>query len=137
MLFRRAVTMRLSFRLLAAGMLLALPVQVMAQSSIASGEVRSGTLSFDGRATVGNFVGTTSTVTGAMTGGADLSAVQGWVEAPVNTLKTRNNHRDRDLNKSIRIFAPASVESKRLLIEITKQMERLNAHICPFDGPFQ
>lgn len=93
--------MGLSFRLLAAGMLLALPVQVMAQSSIASGEVRSGTLSFDGRSTVGNFVGTTSTVTGAMTGGADLSAVQGWVEAPVNTLKTRNNHRDRDLNKSM------------------------------------
>ena len=39
-----------------------------AQLPIASGRVASGTLSFDGRATVGNFTGTTTIVTGAMTG---------------------------------------------------------------------
>ena len=63
--------------------------------------MREGTLSFDGRATAGAFTGTTTTVTGEMTGGGGLSGVRGWVEAPVNTLKTGNNRRDRDLNKSM------------------------------------
>ena len=72
-----------------------------AQQAIPSGKVRDGTLSFDGRATAGNFVGATTTVSGEMTGGPDLSAVRGWVEAPVPTLKTGNDHRDRDLNKSM------------------------------------
>jgi polyisoprenoid-binding protein YceI len=57
-------------------------------------------LSFDGRATAGAFTGTTTTVMGEMTGGG-LSDVRGWVEAPVNTLKTGNDRRDRDLNKSM------------------------------------
>ena len=30
-----------------------------------------------------------------------MAAVRGWVEAPVNTLKTGNNRRDRDLNKTM------------------------------------
>jgi polyisoprenoid-binding protein YceI len=58
-------------------------------------------LSFDGRATVGDFTGTTSTMTGEMVGAADLSAVRGWVEAPVRTLVTGNAKRDKDLNKSM------------------------------------
>jgi polyisoprenoid-binding protein YceI len=62
------------------------------------GTVREGKLWFDGRATAGDFTGVTTTVTGAMEGAAELSAVRGWVEAPVNTLKTGNDHRDRDLN---------------------------------------
>jgi polyisoprenoid-binding protein YceI len=72
-----------------------------AQRAIPDGAVREGTLSFDGRATAGDFSGTTTTVTGEMTGGNALSEVRGWVEAPVNTLKTGNNRRDRDLNKSM------------------------------------
>ncbi len=72
-----------------------------AQLAVPAGTVREGTLSFDGRATAGDFTGTTTTVTGEMTGGAGLSEVRGWVEAPVNTLKTGNNRRDRDLNKSM------------------------------------
>jgi polyisoprenoid-binding protein YceI len=72
-----------------------------AQRVIADAKVREGTLSFDGRATAGDFTGTTTTITGEMTGGDKLSAVRGWVEAPVNTLKTGNNRRDRDLNKSM------------------------------------
>lgn len=72
-----------------------------AQRVIADGTVREGTLSFDGRATAGNFTGTTTSLSGEMTGGDGLSAVRGWVEAPVNTLKTGNNRRDRDLNKSM------------------------------------
>ncbi len=72
-----------------------------AQLAVPAGTVQEGTLSFDGRATAGAFTGTTTTVTGEMTGGAGLSDVRGWVEAPVTTLKTGNDRRDRDLNKSM------------------------------------
>ena len=72
-----------------------------AQLVLPAGTVRAGTLSFDGRATAGTFTGTTTTITGEMTGGAGLSDVRGWVEAPVSTLKTGNDRRDRDLNKSM------------------------------------
>jgi polyisoprenoid-binding protein YceI len=74
---------------------------VAGQQVIASGQVRSGTLSFDGHATTGNFVGSTTTVSGEMHGGPELASVRGWVEAPVATLKTGNGHRDRDLNSSM------------------------------------
>jgi polyisoprenoid-binding protein YceI len=33
--------------------------------------------------------------------GGELSQVRGWVEAPVRTLTTGNQRRDRDLNKSM------------------------------------
>jgi polyisoprenoid-binding protein YceI len=72
-----------------------------AQRPIPRGTVREGTLSFDGHATTGDFVGTTATLTGEMSGGPSLGEVRGWVEAPVATLKTGNGHRDRDLNKSM------------------------------------
>jgi hypothetical protein len=72
-----------------------------AEQPIPDGTIRSGTLSFDGRATMGDFTGTTTTLSGAMTGGATLAAVRGWVEAPVRTLVTGNSHRDRDLNQSM------------------------------------
>jgi polyisoprenoid-binding protein YceI len=71
-----------------------------AQRPIPSGPIREGTLSFDGHATTGDFTGTTTSVTGTMTGGAELASVRGWVEAPVQTLVTGNGKRDRDLNKS-------------------------------------
>ena len=63
--------------------------------------VTSGTLSFDGHATAGDFVGKTDSVSGRMSGGADISAVRGWVEAPVRTLVTGDRRRDKDLNKSM------------------------------------
>lgn len=81
--------------------LLAFPLSVEAQMALGDGDLRQGTLSFDGKATLGDFTGTTTTVSGRMTGGVDLDAVRGWVEAPVNTLKTGNSRRDRDLNKSM------------------------------------
>ena len=75
---------------------------VAAQTApISSGRVISGTLSFDGHASVGDFVGKTTSVTGEMTGGPVLSQVRGWVQAPVKTLITGNGRRDRDLNKSL------------------------------------
>jgi polyisoprenoid-binding protein YceI len=68
---------------------------------VANGSVTEGKLSFDGRANVGNFTGTTTTLRGEVVGGDDLSQTRGWVEAPVNTLVTGNDKRDRDLNKSM------------------------------------
>jgi polyisoprenoid-binding protein YceI len=65
------------------------------------GAVREGRLSFDARATTGAFTGTTTTVRGEMSGRGSLADVRGWVEAPVSTLVTGNDHRDRDLNKSL------------------------------------
>jgi polyisoprenoid-binding protein YceI len=68
---------------------------------IPNGRITSGTLSFDGHATMGDFTGTTSTVTGQLTGAPDIGSVRGWVEAPVQSLKTGNRKRDKDLNKSM------------------------------------
>jgi polyisoprenoid-binding protein YceI len=75
--------------------------QAQTRAPIPHGTLTSGTLSFDGHATIGDFVGTTDSVSGQMTGGGDLSAVRGWVEAPVRTLKTGDRRRDKDLNKSM------------------------------------
>jgi polyisoprenoid-binding protein YceI len=89
--------------LLGAAMAAAEPAALAAQlnGAIPPMRVTTGTLSFDGYATPGDFTGTTRTVTGEMTGGENLSAVRGWVEAPVKTLDTGNGRRDRDLNKSM------------------------------------
>jgi polyisoprenoid-binding protein YceI len=75
----------------------------LAQDSrpIPSGRAISGTLSFDGHATAGDFIGITKTVSGQLQGASSLTGVRGWVEAPVATLKTGNGKRDKDLNKSM------------------------------------
>ena len=82
---------------------LAAPTRAYAQSAppIPPGKVSEGTLSFDGHATVGDFVGTTSAVSGEISGGDSLVTVHGWVLAPVRSLSTKNKKRDRDLNKSM------------------------------------
>ncbi|MGH7531856.1 MAG: YceI family protein, partial [Gemmatimonadales bacterium] len=68
---------------------------------IPSGVATSGVLSFDGHATLGDFTGTTTTVSGTLRGAASIDSVTGWVEAPVGTLTTGNGKRDRDLNGSM------------------------------------
>ena len=73
----------------------------VAQRPVPSGVVSSGSLSFDAHANVGDFVGTTNVLSGQLTGGPELGAARGWVETPVRTLKTGNDHRDRDLNKAL------------------------------------
>ena len=80
---------------------LSVTTTLAAQHAIPSGTIQTGVLSFDGRGTLGDFTGTTSTMTGRLIGAADLSAVRGWVEAPVKTLLTGNGKRDKDLNKSM------------------------------------
>jgi polyisoprenoid-binding protein YceI len=73
------------------------PLDLAAQldGAIPSMRLASGRLSFDGHATPGDFTGTTTTVTGEMTGGESLAAVRGWVESPVKTLDTDNGKRDK------------------------------------------
>jgi polyisoprenoid-binding protein YceI len=71
------------------------------QLPIPDGTVREGTLGFDGKASVGDFTGVTATVSGRMEGAATLGLVRGFVEAPVATLKTGKDRRDRDLNRSM------------------------------------
>ncbi len=68
---------------------------------IRAGTVREGVLSFDAKATAGDFSGSTSTVSGSLTAAPALANVTGMVEAPVKTLVTGNGRRDRDLNKSM------------------------------------
>jgi polyisoprenoid-binding protein YceI len=72
-----------------------------AQRPIPTAALTRGTLAFDGHASLGDFVGTTDSVRGAMSGGADLTAVRGWVEASVASLRTGNGKRDRDLRSSM------------------------------------
>ena len=79
----------------------ATPVILAQTPPIPDGRISTGTLSFDGHATVGDFTGTTTTVTGAIRGASDLAEVRGWVESPVQTLKTGDSKRDKDLNKSM------------------------------------
>ena len=66
-----------------------LTTPALRSAQIRAGTVREGTLSFDGHASAGDFVGKTDSVTGEMTGGATLAEVQGWVEAPVNDPRYR------------------------------------------------
>jgi polyisoprenoid-binding protein YceI len=87
--------------LLLPGLLVGGPLAGQAQETIASARVISGSLSFDGHATVGDFTGSTTTVSGRLQGAPEVTGVRGWVEAPVRTLKTGDSKRDRDLNKSM------------------------------------
>ena len=68
---------------------------------VPAARVVAGTLSFDGHATAGDFTGSTDSVSGGIRGADSLAAVAGCVRAPVQTLITGNDHRDRDLNKSM------------------------------------
>jgi len=65
--------------------------------------LQSGTLSFTGHSTLGDFVGTTTAVSGGVTGNAELANARGWVEAPITTLSTGNGLRDRDLRAAMEV----------------------------------
>lgn len=88
-------------RLMLSALCLALAPAVLAAQAWPTASVIEGTLSFDGKGTPGAFTGTTRTVSGVMQGAASLAEVRGYVEAPVSTLDTDNDRRDRDLNKSM------------------------------------
>lgn len=74
-----------------------------AQNQIPNDVLRDGTLSFAGRASVGSFVGSTTTVSGAIIGGREIPETRGWVQTPVATLNTNNGRRDRDLRATMEV----------------------------------
>jgi polyisoprenoid-binding protein YceI len=105
----------LAYLLLLAGNGIALE----AQSAWPGGDIRRATLSFDGKSTLGDFTGVTTEVRGQMTGGASIVEVRGWAEAPVRSLKTGNDRRDRDLVKTMEaeIFPNIRFELDRVSVE--------------------
>lgn len=90
-------------RSLAVAALLFCLVTPVASQAVPAMSVRSGTLAFDGKATLGDFTGTTTTVSGALVGAAQLEGVRGWVEAPSASLVTGNGRRDRDMYASLEV----------------------------------
>ena len=81
--------------------LLAAPLA--AQRPVPSTDLVTGRLSYDGRATLGDFTGATDSVFGRLNGADDLSRVSGFVAARAATLKTGNGKRDRDQYKSLEV----------------------------------
>ena len=65
--------------------------------------LQSGSLSFTGHSTFGEFVGTTTEVSGAVSASADVAGARGWVEATVGSLSTRNSRRDSDLRSTMEV----------------------------------
>jgi polyisoprenoid-binding protein YceI len=105
-----------------------------AQQPWPGADVRHGTLSFDGKSTLGDFTGTTTDVRGHMTGGAALGDVRGWVEAPVKTLKTGNDRRDRDLVKTMEAELYPNIRFE--LGGVTAEWERGDSTGVVLDGSF-
>ena len=105
-----------------------------AQQPIRDGSVAAGTLSFDGHGSGGDFVGTTSTITGELKGADEVSGVRGWVEAPVRTLKTGNGRRDKDLNKSMQSDRYPTIRFD--LSSVTEQKRRGDTVAVTLHGTF-
>lgn len=89
--------------------------------ALPSGPVSHGVLSFDGHGTGGDFTGTTQVVSGAMEGGPTLADVRGHVEAPVQTLVTGNDHRDRDLNSSMESTKYPNIRFDLKTVRVTQE----------------
>ena len=81
--------------------LLVPPSRIHAQRTISGGALVRGTLSFDAKATLGAFTGTTSTLTGSISAASDVRDVRGQVEAQVASFKTGNGLRDKDMMKAM------------------------------------
>ena len=115
-------------------MLLAAPVPLAAQRAWPDAELGRATLSFDGKSSLGGFTGVTTTVRGFMTGGPALTDVKGWVEAPVNTLKTGNDRRDRDLVKTMEAAIFANIRFELVGVQVT--WERGDSAAVVLEGRF-
>lgn len=61
----------------------------------------AGEVAFDAHATLGDFTGRSTAVTGRLHGAARLEDVKGWVEFPARSLDTGNGKRDRDMYTSL------------------------------------
>lgn len=128
--------MSLSEVRLTAYLLLAMGAQapLAGQQPWPSADVRQVTLSFDGKSTLGDFTGTTAEVSGRMSGGPTLGDVRGWVEAPVKSLKTGNDRRDRDLVKTMQAELYPNIRFE--LGGVTVEWERGDSAGVVLDGNF-
>lgn len=115
-------------------LLLVSAVPLLAQRPWPDAEVQRATLSFDGKSTLGDFTGVTTTVRGSMTGGSSLADVKGWVEAPVATLKTSNARRDRDLVKTMEAAIFPNIRFE--LSSVVAEWERGDSASVVLDGRF-
>ncbi len=79
-----------------------MPPAVAAQSIASHGAVH-GELRFEGRGSLGAFVGRTSQLRGALIGAPTMDEVRGWIESDAKTLVTGNGRRDRDMWKSLEV----------------------------------
>ena len=73
------------------------------QRAIADATVSGGRLGFDGYATPGPWSAWTDSVSGRLTGAADIGHVRGWVAFPAATLDSDNARRDKDMRKSLEV----------------------------------
>ena len=97
-------TLSVTRRSAAAALLgLALSVAALHAQSVPDMTLRAGSLAFDGKATLGDFTGATTTLSGALSGAASIDGVRGWVEAPARSLATGNGRRDRDMYASLEV----------------------------------
>ncbi|HEY0970138.1 MAG TPA: YceI family protein [Gemmatimonadales bacterium] len=80
---------------------LSLAVRDLAAQAVPDARVASGTVGFEADATVGDFEGESSEVSGEVTGGPTPAAVRGWVAFPARSLRTGIGLRDRDMWKSL------------------------------------
>ena len=69
-----------------------------------------------------------------MNSAADLSQVRGWVEAPVSTLKTGNDRRDRDLVKTMDAAIYPTIRYQ--LESVKPQWERGDSAAVVLEGDF-
>lgn len=111
-------SVRLGLALTAA---IAFPETLAGQSvpdSLPAGTVIQGRLSFDAKATMGDFTGHTTRVSGQFTGGA-LTGIHGVVEAPADSLATGNGKRDRDMYKSLETKKYPTIAYRLDSLEVT------------------
>lgn len=83
--------------------LLLLAATSVGAQSVPSLPNASGELAFDARATLGDFTGRTTMLSGRLVGATSLGDVRGWVEVPARSLMTGNGKRDRDMYKSLEV----------------------------------
>ncbi len=86
----------------AIGLALAMTAPAGAQAISSFGAVH-GNVAFDAKATLGDFTGTSESVSGRIVGAAAVEGVRGWVEFPAASLRTGNGKRDRDMRSSLEV----------------------------------
>ena len=73
----------------------------LARRALPDAALHAGTLGFQARTTLGDLVGATTSVTGAILAARDYTTARGWVEAPLATLATGTRWSDGRLRAAL------------------------------------